>query len=274
MQKAMQDVPAALATYGQAEALCVQFAAQDPKDMLLQRNLAMARARIAVTLFDSNENDRAMAMFQDALDVMRPVAAALPNDAIIQRDTWILNLKTNECLIALGKSAEVLLHHQEWVAIAEKLAGDRDNVQAQMDLAATYVVIGRAYVNARDFPSAIGMYRKAIPVDLAAAQAAPEHVALQRQIWADYIALGGAYLERGLDMELAEDDRLESLRQAQDAFREAAGMVDRASRRPGAAAFGFGETINTRLLVSQCESEIAKLKPDKKPPCMALDVTN
>ncbi len=176
VEVATGDLPAAIASYRQAEARFAQIDADRDRVNaleLLGRALTLQGAR-----------DEALAIHRECLAILARLLAAAPAAdvelALLAR-TASNHMRVGNLLAAQGDLAGALATHRDGLAIAERRAARlRDDLDAQRSVAVMHTAIGDVLEAQLELPGALAAYRAAQAIMARLAAVDPDDIDRQR----------------------------------------------------------------------------------------------
>ena len=134
-------------------------------DVHITRELAVSRVKYADVLLMRGEIAAAQAAFHEARRTVEPLARQDPKNILLQDDVAWLDYHDGKIELLLGHYAPARLRLQRALARFEQLHGPPSGVDETADAEGTIQLwLGDAYGKARDWPSALQGYQRAIKV--------------------------------------------------------------------------------------------------------------
>jgi len=134
-------------------------------DVHIARELAVSRVKYADVMLMRGDIAAAQAAFHEARRTLEPLARQDPRNILLQDDAAWLDYHDGKIELLLGRYAPAQLRLQRALARFEQLHGPSPGVDETADAEGSIQLwLGDAYGRARDWPSALQSYQRAIEV--------------------------------------------------------------------------------------------------------------
>jgi tetratricopeptide (TPR) repeat protein len=126
-----------------------------------RRELAVSRQKRGDVLLMNGDSDQALRLYRQASDALKPMAAADPQNTMLQLDVASMNYHQGRVLVAqkqYGAAAEKL---EQAAAVFEQLHADRSVDDSPRGLGPIYIWLGDATAGRDDWRGALQKYQQA-----------------------------------------------------------------------------------------------------------------
>ncbi len=178
--------------------------AADAANEEAMRDLSVAYAALGDVSLRMEDLADAIEYYRKDLEIAAQAAREQPSSRQSERDWMVASLHLGEALRADGQLAEAIRLFQQSKTLAEKLANDSEDLQAQRDLSMTYERLGSTSSIASQRQAAIAYYRKYLDIAQRLWDSDASNVAAQRDLAIAHARLGEESLKaNALDDALA-----------------------------------------------------------------------
>ncbi len=262
VRRAQGNLPLALKTFREAEALASRLAARSPAFPQGKLELEESQAWIGQALFEQGDLDGALATWQAQLRVAQAGLAAKPDDRLWQSALALAHHNVGTALDVKGDVPGALRSYRECLRLQRLLAaaqpGDRD---IQTEMAATLAWVSNSLEQLGDLSGALNLRREHLAIEQRLAAADPGNPAFRQDLASAQGFLAGllaamgdrtaarALYDKGLAIitEMAAKDSANTeLQRWLAAFHSALGSLSLADGDPAAA---LAELRTSRSLV-------------------------
>ena len=164
LMKKKGDVAGALAELRAALPTIEKLAAQDPKDAATQRALAVGRKYLGGMLVEQGDRAGALAALRQALTGSEALLAIDATNTTWQQDAQLIHAEIGEVHWNAKDYPRSLVEYRAALVIAEKLAEDPDDVDAQQGLAVACNDVADVLAAQRDLAGARAGYQRALAI--------------------------------------------------------------------------------------------------------------
>ena len=168
-----------------------QIYALDPQTPRALREKASNLSRTGNIWLVLGNTEKALAAYQQSLEIFERLAQADPASAEAQRDLSVSYNKIGDAQLTRGDTAAAVAAYQQSLTIRERLAqADPANASAQRDLSVSYNNIGDAQMRLGDTAAALTAYQQGLAIRERLTQADPANASAQRDLVVSYWKLG------------------------------------------------------------------------------------
>jgi tetratricopeptide (TPR) repeat protein len=192
------NLPAALKSYRDGQAIAERLAKADPANAGWQRDLSVSFNKVGDVLVAQGNLAEALKSYRDGLAIAERLAKADPGNAGWQYDLGISNERIGDVLVAQGNLAEALNSYRAKFAIIERLAkADPANAGWQRDLSVSFEKVGDVLVAQGNLAEALKSYRDGLTIRDRLAKADPGNAGWQRDLSVSFEKVGDVLVAQG-----------------------------------------------------------------------------
>ena len=177
------NLPAAGDAYRRMEAAVEQHRALKPDDLRWQRDLAIAKSKVADVLYDQGDLASALAKYIEARDILKELVNADPGNSQWLRDLAVSFNRTGDLRRTTGDYQAALADYRTGLKATEILVGvDPDNAGWRFDMAISHNKIGYALWFAGDLAGALAAFDVSLSIDEDLVRRYPDNPDYQRHV--------------------------------------------------------------------------------------------
>ncbi len=175
-----------------------RIVALEPDALNAHRERAVNLVSIGDRWILVGDTQRALAAFQESLQITRELVKARPDIAMFRRDMAVAWDRLGDVYVTLGQSSEALDAYNQSMAITQQFAHqDPDDREVRRDLWFSFDKLGRIRTQLGETQQAVKDFEQALTLATALSDERPDDVAAHRDVALSYERMGDLQMQQG-----------------------------------------------------------------------------